>query len=235
MSDPPWRPWPNLRGVSSVVGRLTAIVDDDTFTFAQQVLTRRGTGPQEHKPHRTRKPYQLRGRLICGYCQRRMQGEWNNNAPYYRCRFPQEYAIANRVDHPRNVYVREDHIVPHLDRWIVKIFAPHRLAELVDDLMAGQLKSAGSGVEAAQSMIDECDRKISRCRAALDAGGDPVEIARWINETKAERGNAEIKLRAASAGARLDREAITRLVAGVQDHIGLVRDADPEDKADLYR
>lgn len=37
-----------------------------------------------------------------------MQGHWINSAPYYRCRFPAEYALANKLDHPRNVYLRED-------------------------------------------------------------------------------------------------------------------------------
>jgi site-specific DNA recombinase len=32
-----------------------------------------------------------------------MQGHWANNAPYYRCRFPAEYALANRVEHPLSV------------------------------------------------------------------------------------------------------------------------------------
>jgi hypothetical protein len=26
---------------------------------------------------------------------------------YYRCRFPDQYAMANRLAHPRNVYPRE--------------------------------------------------------------------------------------------------------------------------------
>ena len=37
-----------------------------------------------------------------------MQGHWINSAPYYRCRLPAEYAPANKLDHPRNVYLREE-------------------------------------------------------------------------------------------------------------------------------
>lgn len=38
-----------------------------------------------------------------------MRSHWINDAPYYhRCGFPAEYALANRVQHPINVYLRED-------------------------------------------------------------------------------------------------------------------------------
>jgi site-specific DNA recombinase len=38
-----------------------------------------------------------------GACERRMQGHWVNDAPYYRWRFPAEHALANRMEHPVNV------------------------------------------------------------------------------------------------------------------------------------
>ena len=40
-----------------------------------------------------------------------MQGTWNHDRAHYRCRFPNEYAIANRIDHPLAVYVREDAVL----------------------------------------------------------------------------------------------------------------------------
>lgn len=49
--------------------------------------------------------------------------------PYYRCRFPQEYALANKVEHPRNVYLREDAAVPRLDRWLARLFEPRHRAD----------------------------------------------------------------------------------------------------------
>jgi len=36
-----------------------------------------------------------------------MRGQRINQAAYYRCRFPAEYALANEISHPRNVYVRQ--------------------------------------------------------------------------------------------------------------------------------
>ncbi|MEV7968092.1 recombinase zinc beta ribbon domain-containing protein [Sphaerisporangium sp. NPDC088356] len=76
----------------------------------------------------------------CGICDRRMQGHWSNEAAYYRCRYPEEYARANRVTHPRNVYLREVDIVPKLDpvaRLAVRA-AQHRPDPRCPDRGAGQ-------------------------------------------------------------------------------------------------
>ncbi|GGS81467.1 hypothetical protein GCM10010176_026320 [Nonomuraea spiralis] len=48
--------------------------------------------------HPTRRPYAFPGLLFRGYCERRMQGNWNNRQAYYRCRLPAQYAIVNRGD-----------------------------------------------------------------------------------------------------------------------------------------
>jgi hypothetical protein len=52
-----------------------------------------------------------------------MQGHWVNDASYYRCRFPAEYALANRVRHPVNVYLRENLVIGEVDRWLAREFA----------------------------------------------------------------------------------------------------------------
>ena len=54
-----------------------------------------------------------------------MQGHWVNDAPYYRCRFPADYALANHVEHPLSVYLREAVIIGEMDDWLVPEFAPH--------------------------------------------------------------------------------------------------------------
>src|SRR5437868_15433414 len=82
---------------------------------------------------RVTRPYVLRGRLYCGYCGRRMQGQYSNHAPYYRCRYPKEYALASHVRHPGNVYLREADLLPAIDRWLAVIFAPHRLEPTIRD------------------------------------------------------------------------------------------------------
>ncbi|MHB8593892.1 MAG: recombinase zinc ribbon domain-containing protein [Acidimicrobiales bacterium] len=55
-------------------------------------------------------PFALHGLVVCALCQRKMQGSANHGRAHYRCCYPSEYAMANELDHPRNVYVREDQI-----------------------------------------------------------------------------------------------------------------------------
>jgi site-specific DNA recombinase len=115
----------------------------------------------------------LGDRLAVGVSQ---QSHRANAAPYYRCRFPAGYALANHVEHPLNVNLREDAIIGHVDQWLALEFAPHRLAETIRDLAAAPhpgLTRDTSGDEEAARQIAECDRKLAQYRAALDAGANP--------------------------------------------------------------
>ena len=94
-------------------------------------------GPSAH-PRRTPRPYALRGLLFCGICGRRMQGSWNNDAAYYRCVFLSQYAAKNKTDHPKAVYLREDQLLPSLDRWLAGKFSPRALPQTVRELQDAQ-------------------------------------------------------------------------------------------------
>ncbi|MEV6874656.1 hypothetical protein [Amycolatopsis sp. NPDC051128] len=48
-----------------------------------------------------------------------MQSHQAHATDYCRCRYV--YALANHVQHPRNVHVGD--IVPALDNWLLKAFA----------------------------------------------------------------------------------------------------------------
>jgi hypothetical protein len=47
--------------------------------------------------------------------------------------------------------------------------------------------SAAAGDHEIKAKIDDCDRRLTQYRAALDAGADPASVARWITQTEAER------------------------------------------------
>ena len=67
---------------------------------------------------------------------------------------------------------------------------PRHLAQTIDELTAAAKTTArtGRGPDGeAAARIAVCDRKLAGYRAALDAGGDPATISRWITETTAER------------------------------------------------
>jgi site-specific DNA recombinase len=165
---------------------------------AQDLLdARRGTsGP--HKPHKSRHAYALRGLLFCGVCERRMQGHWANAAPYYRWRFPAEYALANRLHHPLNVSLRQDALLDPLDEWLASKFEPRHLPATIDELAAAAASLSGpsSGEDQISAKLAECDRKLNQYRATLDAEGEPATVARWITETEAERAKYQVLKRA---------------------------------------
>jgi site-specific DNA recombinase len=212
------------------------IIDADTFTQAQQVLACRAqvSGPRER--FRRRHDYVLGGRLICGLCDRKMQAHWSNEMAYYRCRFPAEYAVANMITHPRNVFVRERDLVPELDAWLAREFEPHRLAETIDDLAAASADLTGhqQAIAEAQATIKECDAKMTRYQAAIDAGADITEVTKWINATKTDRLTAEAILRGTSAPTRMTRTEVAGVIERFTSLVAVIRDADPADKAEIY-
>jgi len=161
----------------------------------------------------------------------------DNDQAYYRCRFPAEYALANRVDHPKTVYLRECEITSRLDPWLGQVFGPASLDNTLA-MLAGRA-AAGTGdtsarTEAAQARIAGLDKKIGQYRASLDAGGDPAVIGPWIAETQAQKIAAQAQIRAATGQRRMTRDEMAGIVAALGDLVQVIRDADPADKADLY-
>ncbi|MFI7243391.1 recombinase family protein [Streptomyces qinglanensis] len=217
----------------------TPLVDDDTFARVQDQLHVRASTGTRHVEHRTRNPYLFRGRLLCGVCERRMQGQWSHGSAYYRCRFPNEYGLANRIQHPRNVYLRESWLIGPLDAWIAKLFSPHRIEETID-LMTAAASPAGhtdhTAACRAQAVIADCDAKLATHRAALEAGADPRTVTQWIGETKARRSQAQALLSAAQtqADGPASREAVAKIVRSAGDATATLQQAKPQDKAELY-
>ena len=77
---------------------------------------------------------------------------------------------------------------------------------------------------------------MARYQAVIDAGGDIQEISRWVNAAKAERLAAEATLRGTShAPARMTRDDIAALVHRTASVTAALRNADMQDKADLYK
>ncbi|WP_197699108.1 hypothetical protein [Micromonospora inositola] len=167
-----------------------------------------------------------------------MQGQYNHGDAYYRCRFPQENALANQVAHPSNVYLREDALTDPLDTWLASAFAPHRIEQTITAMADAQpLDHPPALATAAQTIITACNAKLERYRAALDAGADPTVVTGWIAQTQAERARAEADLHAnvGKSPRRMSRAEITSLVTALGDIAAVLRDADPADKAEVYR
>jgi site-specific DNA recombinase len=193
-------------------------------------------GRARQASHETRervtRPYVLRGRLYCGFCDRRMQGQYNHGVAYYRCRYPKEYALASHV------YLREPDVVPAIDRWLCAIFPPHRLDQTIREIEAAQAPAAATAQPDIPALdtaavIADCDAKLARYQATLDAGGDPQTVARWTRQVEADRAAAlarDATQTLHQPGRRLIADNIRALITSLGD----LRDATPAEKTAIY-
>jgi len=88
-----------------------APVSKDDLVAAQDVNAARGPVLQDEPVLRR---YLLAGLLACGVCGRRMESAWSNGKPAYRCRHGRISVMTPDPARPKNTYIREDQILPHL-------------------------------------------------------------------------------------------------------------------------
>jgi site-specific DNA recombinase len=88
-----------------------ALVSEADFVAAQDISAARGPAPQDAPVLRR---YLLAGLLACGLCGRRMESAWSNGKAAYRCRHGRTSAMAPDPGRPKNIYIREDKLLPHL-------------------------------------------------------------------------------------------------------------------------
>ena len=123
-----------------------ALVSEADFIAAQDATAPRGpAGPATRR-------YLLAGLLACGQCGRRLESAWSNGKPAYRCRHGYISAARPEPGRPKNTYIREDQILPHLAALAIllsgddqalpdgtlQVTAPGQAAGLID-----QLRTAG--------------------------------------------------------------------------------------------
>ncbi|HVA43588.1 MAG TPA: hypothetical protein VNF50_08900 [Acidimicrobiales bacterium] len=166
------------------------LVSPEQFVAVQEMLSRSAHLRTEPKRRTTARRYVLSGLVTCGLCSRRMQGSWNHGAAHCRCTYASEYARGRGLDHPKAVYLKESAVVPELDRWLLRLFDPENLDQTCEALaVADQTDTARlAAVEAARRQIADCDSRLAKYRAALDAGVEAAVVGRWIAEVRAERG-----------------------------------------------
>ncbi len=218
------------------------LISNEDFEAAQAIMAGAGRARRSRREvhQRVAHPYVLRGRLHCGHCGRRMQGQYSNHEPYYRCRYPREYALASHVRHPGNVYLREADLLPAIDGWLHIIFAPHRLERTIREMEAAQepgIPVPGPPEADVQAVIADCDARLARYQAALDAGADPQAVAKWTRQVEAERAAAlarDASQPRQPASRRLTEDDIRILITGLGDLRDVVRDAEPAVKAAIY-
>jgi hypothetical protein len=108
-----------------------ALVSEADFIAAQQIEVPRGpAGPAVRR-------YLLAGLIAYGRCGRRLESCWSYGRPAYRCRHGYSSASVPDPARPKNTYVREDQVLPHLAALAILIAGDagpgpghHRLAQL---------------------------------------------------------------------------------------------------------
>ena len=179
--------------------------------------------------------YLLASILRCGICGRRMQGQWNHEQPYYRCKYTNDYPV-DEARHPKSVYVRENAIVPGLDGWLASLFDDEHLDHTCE-VLAGSEEldlEAEERQAALHDQIRACDERLERYRALLDEGEAVATVAKWIAEVERERNTLQAQLGRAVPGGKLTKSQTRALVEALRDIVDVLAHADPEDKADLY-
>ncbi|MEU8387022.1 hypothetical protein [Micromonospora sp. NPDC048843] len=73
--------------------------------------------------------------------------------------------------------LREAALTDLIDSWLASAFAPHHIESTITAMTeALPLDHSPAAGTAAQMIIIECDAKLERYRAALDAGADPAVV-----------------------------------------------------------
>ena len=211
-----------------------AIIDSDAFEAAQDVFA--GAQRTAIRKERTRNPYVLSGRVRCAQCGRKMQGSWNHDQAYYRCKFPTEYAVA-QGQHGKTVYVREAAIVPALDEWIGSLFEDEHLDSTCEALAAvSDLEpedDEGRELDLRRQLKD-CDSKLARYRQLLEQDADVTVVATWIAEVERERRRLERELGRKPTTRKLTKAEIKALVRQLKDIVAVLAEAEPADKRAIY-
>ncbi|GGQ84081.1 hypothetical protein GCM10010166_62910 [Couchioplanes caeruleus subsp. azureus] len=220
----------------------TPLISTDLYERAQQTVKARGTrGDAGKAPRRSRHPFLFRGLLRCALCGRMMAGSVNHGRIYYRCKASRDYVRQLEIAHPPVLYVRQEALADPVDRFLYEELGqarlPDTLRRIADASHRAALAERQKDDEAPnlRAAIAECDAKIARYRAALDAGGDPVLVAEWIGETTTVKRAAQARLGLTEAPpTRMGEEQIAAIVDAFGGLLGLLRQADQQDRAEIY-
>jgi hypothetical protein len=116
----------------------TPLVSEQDFVTAQTVQATRQSVRQAGADG-GEYVYVLAGRLHCGFCGRKMDSHRCHGRPAYRCRHGHTTARTRPEDAPRNLYLREDHLLAHIAAHLTTAGIadnpdPDQTTRLVDDL-----------------------------------------------------------------------------------------------------
>ncbi len=154
----------------------------------------------------------------------------------YRCVYRDEY--PGDTGHPRSLFVAEDRVLPIIDGWLAGLIAKN-----VDEAIAEMLKESTSHdhepaeVARIRKTAEEAQAKLERYLNAIEKGMHPTLYVERSRTAQAELATARAVLeahRGAAATPITERELrdLLRRVGGV---VGLLQDADPDERREFYQ
>ena len=169
-----------------------------------------------------------------------MQGQWNHDKAYYRCKFTADYP-TDRDDHPKNVYVKEESVVNGLNAFLNEKF--NEDLDETTSALAGH-NEPDPAIERRQATlrdaINDCDRRLVRYRsafdqAAADADSEIGPFIKWIAEVERERKALELEIGRPVPGDKLTKPQLRALLNALRDIVALIADADEADCNEPYQ
>ena len=123
-----------------------------------------------------------------------------------------------------------------VDKWLAREFAPHRMSETLRALAGARPGSPPAATDYdTTSKIADRGRKLAQYRAALDAGANPATVAPWVAETEAEKASYTLVTSRPKPRPRMTEQEIRSIVDKFADIARVLIDADPDDKAEIFR
>ena len=215
-----------------------------------QVHAEQAKRPPQHYRRGSARPgrhYVLRGRVRCALCDRRMEGTYQREAKWYRCRFSatRGRVAAEVAGHPRALQIKEELIVEELlDFMGRRLFGPERLRLLRDELARFAEEGANDHAAERERLArerDDLDRALYRQALRLEEHDDPDHPVVAL----AKRRIAELSARREAVAHALDRldaehpdrsrqaEEIEEMLAKVPDLRPALASASDEELAEI--
>lgn len=221
-----------------------AIVSVETFTAAQLEKRKRRSGgvagwsSVNRRRTSKKRTYELRGRITCGICERKMEGAARHKeVKYYRCNARTLVpASTTALAHPLQIYLREDLVTKAINRWIGELFGPLNRQVTIDLLLEADDSSARRDEHVARlrDRVAAADVVMGRLQRALDAGWDPGELREQYNAAVAEKRAAQAAITQAPTEAAMSREELEAYIDQLGDMARALDRAEPEERSQLY-
>jgi hypothetical protein len=118
----------------------------------------------------------------------------------YRCKASRDYVSQHGIAHPAVLYLRQESITDPVDKFLGEELGNANLTESLHRIADASHRAAlaqhqqHDGAPKLRETINDCDAKIARYRATLDADGDPTLLASWISETTSIKKAAQARL-----------------------------------------